>query len=309
MNPYSQKYLGYAIRKGKLSLDLKYLVKDNKLDSKNKIYMDQLTLGESIESPDATHLPVKFALTLLRDRNGEINLDFPVTGSIDDPKFNIGKLVLQVLGNVITKAVTSPFSALGAVFGGKEELSYLEFEPGISILSNQSIEKMEKISNGLKMKNELDIEIQGFSDLNKDRDGLKKYYFEHKLKAAKLKDILKRSEENITIDSVSIVTNEYEKYLKKVYETERFEKPKNKLGFTKSLTVPEMESLIYKNIIVNDNDLKALANARALKVKEFLVEGKKISAERVFLVETKNLSPETKPDIKNSRVEFILKSN
>ncbi len=308
MNPYSQKYLGYAIRKGKLSLDLKYLVKDNKLDSKNNIFMDQLTLGEAVESSDATKLPVKFALALLRDRNGDIKLNVPVTGSLDDPKFNIGKLLLQVLGNIITKAVTSPFSALGALFGGKEELSYLEFEPGKSSFSSQSIEKLEKISSGLNAKNELNIEIHGFADINKDRVGLIEQNFQHKIKAAKLKDLLKRSDNNISIDSVIIQPEEYEKYLKKAYESERFEKPKTKLGFTKALQVPEMEKLIHQNIIINDDDLKVLANSRVLKVKDYLVNIKKVNTTRVFLIESKNISPESKPDVKDSRVEFVLKA-
>ena len=309
MNPYSQKYLGYAIRKGKLSLDLKYFVKDKKLDSKNNVFINQLTLGESVESPDATHLPVRFALALIRDRNGDINLDVPITGSLDDPKFNVGKLLLHVLSNIVTKAVTSPFSALGSLFGGGEELSYLEFEPGSSNINSQSLGKLDKISKGLIEREDLTVEIQGFADLTKDREGFKKYSFERKLKTSKLKDLLKKSDKNIIIDSVYIQSEEYEKYLRKVYNTESFDKPKNTFGLPKSLPITDMEKLVYDNIAVNDNDLKTLAATRALKVKEYLLNVKKINSAKVFLIEAKKISPESKTDIKDSRVEFVLKAD
>ena len=113
VSPYSGEFMGYRIKKGLLSLDLKYLIVNRKLQSENKIFIDQLTLGDKVESPKATKLPISLAIALLKDRNGEINLDVPVTGSLDDPKFSIFQLVLQVLGNLITKAVTSPFALLG----------------------------------------------------------------------------------------------------------------------------------------------------------------------------------------------------
>jgi hypothetical protein len=309
MNPYSQKYLGYAIRKGKLSLDLQYQVKDKKLNSKNNIFMDQLTLGEPVKSPDATNLPIKLALALIRDQNGDIKLDVPITGSLDDPKFNIGKLLFQVLGNIITKAVTSPFAALGSLFGGSEELSFLEFEPGTFTVVNQSYEKLEKISKGLQKRGDLMVEIQGFADTVTDRAGLKKYLFEKKLKALKLKDLLRKSEKSLSIDSIIISPDEYEKYLQKVYAAEKISKPKNKLGFTKSMQVPEMEKLIVDNIEVKEEELKMLAGTRALKIKEYLINSKKIDPARIFLIEGKKVTPDLKEGVTSSRVEFMLKAD
>ena len=122
--PYSGKYVGYTIEKGKLSFDLKYLIVKKKLDSQNYIFLDQFTFGDKVESPQATKLPVKLAIALLKDRKGEIKLDLPVTGSLDDPKFSVWGIILKILINLISKAATSPFSLLGAVFGGGEELSY-----------------------------------------------------------------------------------------------------------------------------------------------------------------------------------------
>ncbi|MCX8012547.1 MAG: DUF748 domain-containing protein, partial [Desulfobacterota bacterium] len=128
--PYSGKYLGYTIEKGKLSLDVKYLIVKKKLDSQNRIFFDQFTLGEKVESEDAVKLPVKLAISLLKDRHGKIDLDIPVSGNLDDPEFNVWKIIIKILKNLIAKAATSPFALLGKMFGGGEELSYIEFDYG-----------------------------------------------------------------------------------------------------------------------------------------------------------------------------------
>ena len=97
MTPYSGKYAGYTIQKGKLSLDLKYLIDKRKLDSQNVIFLDQFTFGDRVESPQATKLPVKLAIALLKNRNGEIKLDLPVSGSLDDPKFSVWGIILKII--------------------------------------------------------------------------------------------------------------------------------------------------------------------------------------------------------------------
>jgi hypothetical protein len=308
MNPYAQKYLGYVIRKGKLTLDLRYFVENNRLNSSNKIFLDQLTLGESVESSNATKLPVKFALSLLRDQNGDIKLDVPVTGSIDDPKFNVGKILLQVLGNIITKAVTSPFAALGALFGNTDELSFLEYNPGSTVTNAQAQEKLDKLTKILQQKEDLSVEIQGFADPVIDHDALKKQLFERKMKTLKLKDLLRASNKNILVDTITIKTDEYENYLSKAYSKEQFEKPKTKLGFTKALPVPEMEKLINDNIRITNTELKTLAATRALSIKESLVNSSHIDASRLFLIESTSITSTKKDVTSNNRVEFTLKA-
>ena len=115
--PYSGKYAGYTIEKGKLTMNLSYLIDKRQLKAENKIFIDQFTFGEKVESEDATKLPVQLAISLLKDRDGRINLDIPVEGSLDDPKFRLGKVIWSVIVNLITKAVTAPFALLGALGG------------------------------------------------------------------------------------------------------------------------------------------------------------------------------------------------
>ncbi len=307
MTPYSGKYAGYTIEKGKLSFDLKYLIDKRKLDSTNVISLDQFTFGDRVESPTATKLPVKLAIALLKDRNGEIKLDIPVSGSLDDPKFSIWRIVLQVIVNLITKAATSPFALLGAVFGGGEELSYLEFDYGLATISEPNLKKIDTLIKALSDRPALKLDIEGHVDLERDREGLKQFLFQRKLKAEKLKEIVKKKQPAVPVDEVRIDPKEYEKYLKLAYKEEKFPKPKNFLGMAKDIPGPEMEKLILTHIEVKESDLRALANLRAMNVRGAILKPGKIEPERIFILEPKSLSPEKKEKLKDSRVELKLK--
>ena len=213
MTPYSGKFVGYTIEKGKLSFDLKYLINKKKLDSQNYIFLDQFTLGERVESPKATKLPVKLAIALLKDRKGEIKLDIPVTGSLDDPKFSVWGIILKVLMNLIAKAATSPFSLLGALFGGGEELSYLEFDYGSTVITEQNMKKIDTLVKALHDRPSLKLDIEGHVDLEKDKEGLIQYLFNKKIKAQKLNEMVKKGQPAVPVDEVKIEPPEYEKYL------------------------------------------------------------------------------------------------
>jgi uncharacterized protein involved in outer membrane biogenesis len=307
MTPYSGKYVGYTIEKGKLSFDLQYLIVKKKLDSQNRIFLDQFTLGEKVESPEATKLPVKLAIALLKDRKGEIKLDIPVTGSLDDPKFSIWGIILKILVNLIAKAATSPFSLLGAIIGGGEELSFVEFEYGSSSVTASNAKKLEGIVKALHDRPSIKMDIEGHVDVEKDREGLKQYLFNKKLKAQKLNEMVKKGQPAIPVDDVNIEKQEYDQYLKLVYKEEKFPKPRNVLGIAKDLPGPEMEKLILTHIEVKEGDLRNLASQRAMKVKEAILKSQQVEPERIFILEPKSLAPEKKEKLKDSRVDFKLK--
>jgi len=305
-SPYSGKYVGYVIEKGKLSFDLKYLIDKKKLNSENKVFIDQFTFGEKVDSPDATSLPVKLAVALLKDRKGEIHLDIPVTGSLDDPQFSIFSIVLQVIGNLITKAVTSPFALLGAAFGGGEGMQYVEFEPGLAAIPSDGQKKIDALVTALSEKPSLKLEIVGYVSSEADREGLKQYFMQRKVKAQKLNDLVKKGSPAVPVDEVAVGPDEYEKYLTLAYRAEPFPKPRNFIGMVKSLPVPEMEKLMLTNIEAGDGELRQLASQRANAVKDALLQSGKIEAERLFIVEPKGLTPEKKDKVKESRVEFKI---
>ncbi len=307
VTPYSGRYLGYTIQKGALSLNLQYLIVKKKLDSKNNIFLDQFTLGDKVESPKATKLPVRLAIALLKNRKGEIKLDVPVSGYINDPKFSIGRIIIKILLNLIAKAATSPFALLGAMFGGGEELSYVEFDYGSSDVAVQDVKKLDTLVKALFDRPALKLEMEGHVDIDKDKEGLKQYLFKKKVKAQKLKDLVKKGQPAVPVDKMTIEKEEYAKYLKMAYKEEKFPKPRNIIGFAKDLPVPEMEKLMLTHIEVKDDDLRQLASQRALKIKDYILKSGQVTADRMFLVEPKSLEPEKKEKLKNSRVDFKLK--
>jgi uncharacterized protein involved in outer membrane biogenesis len=305
--PYAGKYVGYTIEKGKLSFDLKYLIVKKKLESQNSIFFDQFTFGEKVESPTATKLPVKLAVALLKDRKGEIKLDLPVTGSLDDPKFSVWGVILKILVNLISKAATSPFSLLGAAFGGGEELSYIEFDYGSTVVTESSAKKLETVAKAFHDRPSLKMDIEGHVDLEKDKDGLKQYFFNNKLRVQKLNETIKKGSPSIPVDEVKIEPSEYGKYLKMAYKEEKFPKPKTFIGMAKDLPVPEMEKLMLTHIEIKEGDLRTLASQRSMKVRDAILKSGQVEPERVFVLEPKSLSPAKKEKIKDSRVDFKLK--
>jgi hypothetical protein len=307
MTPYSGKYVGYTIQKGKLSFDLQYLIVKKKLESQNNVFLDQFTFGDRVESPNATKLPVKFAIALLKDRKGEIRLDIPVTGSLDDPKFSIWGIILKVLVNLISKAATSPFALLGAITGGGEELSFLEFDYGSITIKEPNMKKLDTLTKALHDRPSLKLDIEGHVDIEKDKEGLKQYLFNKKLKAQKLNEMVKQGLTAIPVDDVNIEIKEYEKYLKMAYKVEKFPKPRNVLGIAKDLPVPEMEKLMLTHIEISDAGLRSLASQRAMKVKDTILKSGQIEPERIFIIEPKALAPEKKEKLKDSRLDFKLK--
>jgi hypothetical protein len=307
LSPYSGRYAGYGIQKGKLTLSLKYHVEKRKLDSENKVFLDQFTFGDTVDSPDATKLPVRLAVALLKDRSGEIHLDLPVAGSIDDPKFSIWGVVWKIIRNLLVKAATSPFALLGAIFGGGEELSYLEFDPGSSVIPASGTAKLGNLVKVLTERPALKLDIEGHVDIEKDREGMRQLLFRRKVAARKLADLAKTGQPAPALDNVRVEPAEYPKYLAQAYKVEKFPKPRNFIGMAKDLPVPEMEKLMLTHLQVTDDDLRRLAIERTSHVRDHLVAMGKVEPGRVFLVEPKTLPPERKEKLRDSRVDFRIK--
>jgi len=306
-SPYSGRYTGYSIQKGKLSFQLEYFIEKNKLNAKNTIFLDQFTFGDPVESPEATKLPVKLAVALLKDREGKIELDIPVSGDLKDPKFSVGGIILKVIVNLLVKAATSPFALLSAVFGGGEELGYADFDYGSAALTDETKKKLDIIGKALNDRPALKMDIVGHADPEKDREGLKQDHMMRKIKAQKIKEMLKKNNEAPSLDSITMTSEEYPVYLKRAYKEEKFPKPRTVLGMQKDIPVPEMEKLMLTNMKATDEDLKALAVERALQVKDYLLQSKQIEPGRIFIVEAKTLAAEKKEGSKDSRTDFSLK--
>jgi len=284
LSSYSGKYVGYGIQKGKLSADLNYRIEERKLEAKNRIFLDQLTFGDAVDSPDALKLPVQLAVSLLKNGRGEIDINLPVSGTMDDPEFSVFGLVVRALFNLVGKAITSPFSLLASVVGGGEELSQLEFDPGLARLGDAQVDKLSMLAQALVDRPALRLDVTGIADPALDTEGVRRNKLLDQLRTAKLKATLKRGEEAPSLEAVEVSEAEYPVLLASVYDDADIKKPRNLIGLAKRLPAEEMEALLLADITVGEADLKALALRRAQLVRDWLVQEGQVAADRVFLV-------------------------
>jgi len=245
LSPYSAKYLGYGIDRGKLSVKVKYLLQDRKLTAENNLYLDQLKLGEKVQSPEAADLPVPLAVSLLQDRNGVIDVSLPVGGSLDDPQFSISGIVMQVIGNIIIKAVTAPFALLGSVAGAEGNLDYLEFDPGSARLTAESLKKLDALARALADRPGLKLDITGRADPATDREGLKRSAVDRAVKQEKFDDLRDVGKAPKSVDEVTVDAKEYPALLKRAYgDADIPGKPRNFLGFATCSRAPPLPTRI-----------------------------------------------------------------
>ncbi|MBC8023475.1 MAG: DUF748 domain-containing protein [Burkholderiales bacterium] len=313
LSAYSVRYAGYGITQGRLTLDVKYHIEGGKLEGRNKILLDQLTFGDKVEGPDATSLPVLFAVNLLKDSQGRIDLELPINGSLSDPQFDVGGLIAQVVGNLLKKALTSPFSLLTAAFGGGggggaasaagpagsagDDLAFISFEAGRDEASGAERAKLEQITKALLDRPAVRIEMASHVDREKDLAALKRAALQAKLREAK---------------GGPIAEAEYPRYLKAAYEKEfppakpardGAKEAPAKDAPAKEPTTAEMEARLLEKLQVGDEQLRGLATRRAEWVKGYLTAQGRLPSERVLLAAAQAGDVGTRV----SRVEFTLK--
>jgi uncharacterized protein involved in outer membrane biogenesis len=301
LSPYSTKYTGYPITKGTLNFDVHYLLQNRQLTATNHLFFSQLTFGEKVNSPNAINLPIAMAVDLLKNPRGEIDLTVPVSGSLNDPHFSIGALILKVLTNLVLKVVSSPFSVLASIAGGShQQLNQVEFPAGQATLTPESINRLSTLAKAMQARPALRLTISGRVDPAVDRIGLRDAKVERLIRKQKVYELRERGE-IADASSITLAPDEYDKYLKLAYKKADFDKPRNFLGLDKSLPPDQMKHLLLANTKVTDDDLKRLATDRAVAVRKYL--GKQINPSRLA-VATPNINKEGKD--KGARVDLSL---
>jgi Domain of Unknown Function (DUF748) len=292
LSPYAIKYAGYGINRGKMSVDVNYVVlPSGQLTAKNKLVLNQLTFGDKVEGAPAS-LPVKLAVALLADRNGVIDLDLPISGSLNDPQFSLGPIIIKVILNVIVKAITAPFSLLANAFGGGgDELSSVSFAAGSARLAPEAKAGLDKVAKALTDRPALKLTVIGSSNLDAERDGFKRERLDELVRAEKRRVTVK--EGGTTSADISISPAEYPALLKEVYKRADMPKPRNVVGLTKDLPEAEMEKLLLADIKVTDDAMRELAVQRGVVVKDYLAAAN-LPTDRLFLGASKTAAPDPK---------------
>ena len=311
VSPYSGKYAGYPITQGKLSLNLDYKLNHKILEGENKLLLDQLTMGQATDSPDAPSLPIPLALALLKDRRGRIDIDMPVSGNLNDPEFSYWGVVFQALGNIITKAAVSPFAALGGILGDDaESLSHIEFPIGGADLNEQEAGKLTKVAKALTERPGLRLEIAGSADSNLDRQAMANAKLRQQLQQAKMREVqAATSDGSKQMDEVDLDSEDESRLIEILYD-EQFgghntsqasppgtggpsDRPGEANGGnpnSPNLTVEAKKQKLLEKITIPERDLRNLARARAQSIRDQLVQQGQIPANRLFIIEV-DLNP------------------
>lgn len=299
VNPYSGTYAGYYIDKGQLSLALNYRLEQNQLKGSNHLVIDQLKLGKRSNSDLATSLPVTLAIALLQDRHGVIDLGMEVSGDVDSPSFSVGSIIMTAITNVITKAVTAPFSFLAGLIGSDETLDKIPFNAGQFTLTSREQASLDKLAKGLGDRPMLQLSLEGSVNAVNDSQVIAERMMKRKLAAlanmqpTELPADLSPSQ----FPSQGPLANA----LIKLYEQEVKANPEdvkaNIASETKDTPLSNEElttrwhialyNLSVKAQTVSQGMLGDLAQERAKSVKAYLVDSKGIAPERIFLLESR----------------------
>ena len=286
LSPYAGKYAGYGIERGKLSMDVTYRIGgDGRLDASNRLVLNQLTFGERVESPDATKLPVLLAVALLKDRHGVIDLDIPVSGSLDDPQFSVTGLVFKVIGNLLTKALTAPFALLS---GGGDDLGRIAFEPGRATPAADGRATLDKVASSLADRPALTVTVAGLADREAERAAWQAAALERRLQALHRREQARAagraSGDDEDDDAAQAIPDDERARLLKLLASQRLRaaRPAAAASAPPPATIADLSAALREAEPVTEADWRALAQQRAEAVRDALL-ARQVGNERVFL--------------------------
>lgn len=289
LSPYSGKFAGYRIEKGKVNLDLHYRLSERNLVATNKIVLDQLVLGERVDSPEATSLPVKFALALMRDSSGRIDIDLPIRGNLDDPQFSILGVLGKAATSLFTKVLRSPFAAMGVLLNsGSEEAGAVKFSPGSADLDQDEQDKLGKIAQALKDRPWINLEIKGIARSDRDTRALAERQLLRQLQNARLIELRMSGERTPTAEEPDWANVEYRRLFTQFYRArdpealELRDLPSGEPGLSGE-RLEQARRKVLQGWNITELDLRRLAQARQNTIRGYLVQ-QGVPATRIYLL-------------------------
>ncbi len=297
ISSYMVQFAGYKVEKGKMSLELKYKIADKELTAANNIMIDQFELGEKVENPNAVSLPLELAVALLKDADGKIKIDVPITGSMEDPSFSVRHIVFDALVNAISKVISSPFRALASLIGSEADLSTIGFVAGEAALDKLQISKLNDLSKALKARPELKLEIKGAAFQEQDWPAVSDDALYDQLKRIKADEINKQGGRKTRPEYVVVSDDDYRRLMEQLF-TEQFpllvEKPvmgRLRLVGTQDDTTTDRFYAVAKEklsgvVKTEPQRLKDLASQRAQAIANHIVQKGGITNDRIFILDT-----------------------
>ncbi|MCY1405512.1 hypothetical protein D9M71_207510 [compost metagenome] len=289
LTPYSGKFAGFRIRKGRLNLDLHYVITKGQLKAENKVLVQQLQLGEKVDSPDAVDLPVRLAVALLKDTEGNISIELPVSGDLNNPQFSVMPIVWQTLRNLVLRAAQAPFKFIGGLVtgGGAEDLGSVSFAAGSSELNSDAQGSLNKLAAALKARPALRLEIEGTSAQSSDGPLIAEQRLEREYQSTYYK-ILQRRGDKVPAQASMLEVPDKEKtpLLEGIYRTRLKQQPPVEW---EQLDTAERTAKLREGVIKSWAEspllLRQLGQARANSIKDYLVDKGQLADERVYFID------------------------
>lgn len=289
LTPYSGKFAGYRIRKGRLNLDLHYLITKGQLKAENKLVLEQLQLGEKVDSPDAVDLPIRLAVALLKDTEGKISIELPISGDLNNPQFSVMPIVWQTLRNLVMRAAQAPFKFIGGLVSGgdSQDLGSVAFAPGSSDLSSDAKGALDKLVSALKARPELRLEIEGTSAQSSDGPLIAEQRLEREYQATYYK-MLQRRGEKVPAQATQLQVPDDEKpaMLEAIYRSRLKQQPPAQWEqLDRKERTDNLRDAVIKSWAESALLLRQLGQARASSIKDYLVDQGKLEDQRVYFVD------------------------
>ncbi|KII32796.1 hypothetical protein NL64_11825 [Pseudomonas fluorescens] len=289
LTPYSGKFAGYRIRKGRLNLDLHYKITKGQLQAENKVVVEQLQLGEKVDSPDAVSLPLKLAIALLKDVDGKISIELPVTGDLNNPQFSVMPIVWQTLRNLIVKAAAAPFKLIGGLVtgGGSEDLGTVSFAPGSSDLSKDAEAALVKLSQALKERPALRLEIEGTAAKSSDGPLIAEQRLEREYQYNYYKMLQRRGDKvPAKANLLEVPDSEKGPLLEGIYRTRlKTQPPAEWKDLGKEERTAKMRADVIQFWSSSEVLLRELGQERASSIKDYLVDKGQLADDRVYFID------------------------
>lgn len=276
-SPYTVKYIAYPVKSGSLDANVKVKIQQNKLDAQNKLLFEDFTLGERNAQSKAPSVPIKLGLSLMRQPNGDISLNLPVTGNLKDPNFHINQIIATTLVNMVVKAAISPFTLLGSLVGGvsPEQAQFVTFKPGSAELPKEEVQILTKIASVLKTKPSIILECLGYYNKEIDVKGLQDQALKMAVTKAWYDSLSSGTRKHLKLKDAPVPRYDYEKFLKEAYEdapdVKDSPRPGGMFGYSDQ-TREQMEEYLRKTADTTHEALRKLALDRANAVRNVIVK-------------------------------------
>ncbi|MBM5458232.1 DUF748 domain-containing protein [Pseudomonas sp. P66] len=289
LTPYSGKFAGFRIRKGRLNIDLHYIITQGKLKAENKVVVEQLQLGEKVDSPDAVDLPIRLAVALLKDTDGKISIELPVTGDLNDPQFSVMPIVWQTLRNLVLRAAQAPFKFIGGLISGgdAQDLGNVAFAAGSSDLAPDAQSALDKLAAALKERPALRLEIEGTSAQSSDGPLIAQQRLEREYQSTYYK-ILQRRGDKVPAQASDLTVPESDKpaMLEGIYRTRMKQQPPAEWEqLDREQRSNQLRDAVLKSWGESALLLRQLGQARASSIKDYLVDKGKLEDDRVYFID------------------------